>query len=326
MMQILLPIAIGLSAFFFSKSIRLNSTIIYIFALLIAGLSILIPTSEISTFISSGTLGLSFLIIVMYTGALSKGSLLKKKLRSVRKEFVILGFIFISPHAYLYIYEFIFGNIPLQLFGLLAYIIMIPLFIISFNFFKSKMKISVWIRLQRWSYLVYFLIFIHSMNVASLSNVFIYLFIFTSYLFLKLYYYVFTTYQLAKSIAVTCVVGCLGIVIATDITAFNDEPYNILENNEFTNGVYTGVYEGYHNIDVIVEVAITDNTIERISIYECGCTPSSGDGKYLDAAYEIANEIVIQNRTDIDAINGATITSDAVSLAVIEALEKAKIK
>jgi DMSO/TMAO reductase YedYZ heme-binding membrane subunit len=76
--------------------------------------------------------------------------------------------------------------------GLIAFIIMIPLFITSLKKVRSKMKYVKWKKLQRWAYPFYVLTYIHivlsifnddELDIIKLS---IYTIVFVSYFILKL--------------------------------------------------------------------------------------------------------------------------------------------
>ena len=135
----------------------------------------------------NGIFGLSFLFIVLFTGAFKKKSNLSKKFMSIRKEYSIIGFIFIIPHATNYVIELFsdFGQIEYY-FGLAAFIVMIPLFYTSFSVIRKKYKFPAWKKLHRWSYLAYSLIFVHLLLVADTRDLIAYIVIFTPYLIMKL--------------------------------------------------------------------------------------------------------------------------------------------
>ena len=320
-MYIILPFVLALVAYYLNRLIRLNSIILYVFSLTLAGLTSFFPNSISSTLILNGTLGLSFYIVVMYTGALPKGSKIKKKLRGVRKEYSILGFIFILPHAYLHIYETIIDSTPIAIYGLLAFALMLPLFIISFNVFKKKMSILSWLKFQKWAYLVYLLLFFHLIMMSSSDNAIVYLVIFGSYSFFKLYNYIYVKNRFTKSLISTISIGFVAVLLSTESFVVENEIYNIIEYYTFTDGTYEGEANGYRGISTKVFVTIQDNIIANISLDSCGCTAIPNSGKYLDAAYEITNNIVELNDTSVDSISGSTTTSDAIKEAVIDALE-----
>ncbi len=324
-MQILLPLLLVLSAYYLSKYIRTNSIILYIAALLISAISIMLPTSAYTTLVNNGTVGVSFLLIVMFTGALKRGSQIKKRLSSVRREYAILGFMFIVPHSYLHIYESIIAHIPLDVISLLAVILMVPLFVTSFKIARSKMATSSWIQLHKIAHIIYLLIFLHAIRVSDVSHIIPYYIIFGTYFFLKLYHR-FSKYNILKATTITVTLGVISLVFVNDAPKYFIEPMNIIEDNHFQDGTYIGYSKGYQKIDTVVRVSIQDNTISYVIVDECGCTPYVKDDRYVDTAYAIANEIKDQNRTDIDAITGATDTSYAINEAVIDALKHALIK
>ena len=323
-MLLILPILFALCAYYFSKFIRINSLIIYIIALLISAFAVLVPTSPITLLITNGTIGISFLLIVMYTGVLKRGSKIKYQLNTVRSEFAILGFIFISPHVYQTIYESIINQIPLDYFGILIYVLLVPLFITSFKVIRKTMPTSTWLKLHRISYLVYLLIFLHAIQVADLNHIIFYVLIFASYSILKLNQYL-TKHSLLKATAITLVITSGSILLLTDFDSYINDPFNIIEGNEFEDGTYIGYSRGFHNIDTVVRVEIENNEIKYVFIEECGCTQNVEQDRYTNVAYAIANTIKTENRTDIDAISGATKTSDAINNAVIDALQHAII-
>jgi uncharacterized protein with FMN-binding domain len=85
--------------------------------------------------------------------------------------------------------------------------------------------------------------------------------------------------------------------------------------------LYTdGVYEGSHSF-VSVEVKIENNKIANIDIMRHG----GGGQKYADMISPMAVEVIKHQSTNIDAITGATVSSNNFINAVNDALEKAKI-
>ena len=323
-MQIILPLIISLFAYYFSKQIRLNSTIIYLIAIVVASFSLMNLQNSYFNIIQTGVLGLSFYIVVMYTGALKKGSNIKKQLRSVRKEFAILGTIFIIPHALLYIYYAFSNTVPIEWAGFLAFLLIMPLSISSFNLIKQTVKTSQWIKLHRSAYFVYGLLFIH-LVITSVNHVGLYyIMIFSFYLFLKLKNYVFNSKILLKSsLIIISIVGASGFALQT-LSQIYYIPYNIIESNQFEDGTYIGESKGYRQTDTILSVTIENNRITNIEMMSCGCTADIDEGFYLESAYLQLIDIVKENRTDIDSIAGATVTSRAIDDAVVDALNKAK--
>ena len=105
---------------------------------------------------------------------------------------------------------------------------------------------------------------------------------------------------------------------------YTDE--NIIEEYTFTDGTYEGTSEGHRGNEAKVTVEILNDEIISVEVEECGCTPNANDGFYANAADEIAEDIVSENRTDVDAVSGASNTSKAINEAVKNALENAIIE
>lgn len=187
----LLIIGAGLlaAAIFLGKGIRKHSVILYVLALVLSVASFfLLDKVKLMEMFVHGFVGLTFLYIVMIAGALKKKSYLSIKLASIRKEYSILGFIFLLPHATTYVIE-LFGDFTQldHLIGLAAFTVMIPLFYTSFSVIRKKYKFPAWKKLHRWSYLAYALIFVHLMFVAEDRNLIFYIIIFVPYLGMKLW-------------------------------------------------------------------------------------------------------------------------------------------
>lgn len=184
----IISIILTVLAYFFGKGIRKNSILLYVIAVVLSIASFfLIDQIKVLEMFLNGYAGLSFLFVVMFTGALKKKSTISKKLMGVRKEYSIIGFIFIMPHAINYTIDLFIEFYQIEYwFGVIAFVIMIPLFITSFSKFRSMFKYPVWKKLHRWSYLAYSLIFIHLILVSEIRDTVVYLVIFTPYLVLKL--------------------------------------------------------------------------------------------------------------------------------------------
>lgn len=167
-----------------TSSIRKNSKLYYAIALIIALLTSFYKlygdtfSIQLTGFLLAfekasmkGILSVAFFVLVMFAGALNIKWDITKKLLSIRAQLAIIGSILILPHGLIYTY-FIFGdfikNFTLQglsmihlTIGLIAFIVMIPLFITSFKFVRSKMNYAKWKSIQRWSYLFYVLTYLH---------------------------------------------------------------------------------------------------------------------------------------------------------------------
>ncbi len=189
-MTIILTVLFTLIAFYLHRQIRRNFIPITIVITIISILSLMIDL-QVFTIITQGFIGFSLFVVVMFAGAFQKQTKISKRLRSVRKEYSIFGFIFLTPHFIQYLLMFIDGTYDWEWYGVIAAIIMVPLFITSFKMFKSKMDIKKWKKLQKLAYLVYLLIFLHLILVAEPQESLVYIIIFASYSFLKLKNYLY---------------------------------------------------------------------------------------------------------------------------------------
>lgn len=83
-------------------------------------------------------------------------------------------------------------------------------------------------------------------------------------------------------------------------------------------GTYPGDGQGMNPLKV--SVTVTDGKIADVEVTEHEETP----GFYEPALEEIPAAIVDKNSTEVDAVSGATVTSNAIKEAVNNALEQAK--
>lgn len=161
------------------------------------GISYILERSFMKGYVST-----ALFILVMFAGALSKKWGITKKLLRVRAEMAILASILILPHFIVYIYKFLINlfngktlngsYIAFVIVGILAFVIMIPLFITSFKKVRVSMSSSKWKSLQRWAYPFYFLIYAHIIIILlnkkeiNWNTVGTYTVIFLGYFVLKL--------------------------------------------------------------------------------------------------------------------------------------------
>jgi DMSO/TMAO reductase YedYZ heme-binding membrane subunit len=176
---------LGLLGYFLSSKIEKVKYILYGIFTLLGVVSIVLKSLPIFTPINQGFLGLSFFYVVMITGLFKHDSAIYKRLYSVRSIYSILGFIVLTPHAVIYLIEKFANNGPIDLFGVIAYLIMIPLFITSFQKVDNPQKMFKWKKLQRFAYLAYLLIFVHLIIVAKMPNTIVYLVLFIPYFIYK---------------------------------------------------------------------------------------------------------------------------------------------
>lgn len=177
----------GLLGYKFGNKIRKHNKKIYITVTILALLIFVMRDKfKFAEPFIQGYLGLSFLYIVMFTGALKDKSKLSKKFMGIRREYSIIGFIFLSAHALNYVLQFLSGDIRFEWFGVIPYVIMLPLFITSFMIFRKKFTYTAWKKLQSFAYIAYILIFVHLIIVAEMPNLAVYIVLFVPYIVLKL--------------------------------------------------------------------------------------------------------------------------------------------
>ena len=157
--------------------------IYYLIGLTLSSLSLVFYESIYTELIIQGIIGYSFMFVVMISGVLPSKWLLTRNLKRNRGMFSILSFIFISPHAISHALGLIGG---ISIFGIAAFILMIPLTIISFQIIRREIDNKDWIKIQKVAYVIYLTLFIHLLVVAEWENKVIYAVLFTLYLNNKL--------------------------------------------------------------------------------------------------------------------------------------------
>ena len=182
-------IILTILAYFSGGFIRKHNVKIYIVATIVSLLAFVLKDKPFTTPIMQGFLGLSFFYIVMITGAIDKKHKIKAKFLGLRREYSIIGFIVITPHALNYTLQGLNGTIVLEWFGIISFVLMIPLFVTSFLTIRKKMKAKTWNLIQSAAYIIYLLLFIHLiLNYTQRINLVLYLVIFIFYFIMKIMY------------------------------------------------------------------------------------------------------------------------------------------
>ncbi len=189
MISIIFILALGLLGFYLPSKLKKNKVILYIIFTVLGVLSFVFRDVNITTPINQGYLGFAFFYVVMITGIFNKDSKLFKNLNSVRSIYSIIGFIILTPHAIFYILDKFIDNGLFDVVGLLAYLIMIPLFITSFQNIDNPQVKFRWKKIQRFAYIVYVLIFVHLIIVSSVPNSIMYIVLFAPYVLYKPYHF-----------------------------------------------------------------------------------------------------------------------------------------
>ncbi|WP_300257381.1 FMN-binding protein [Clostridium sp.] len=87
--------------------------------------------------------------------------------------------------------------------------------------------------------------------------------------------------------------------------------------NGIKDGIYLGISKGYGG-DIKVNVTIENGKIKNIEVFSHSETP-----KYYENGSKVIASILKENSTNVDAISGATLTSNGIKNAVKDALSKA---
>ena len=172
-----------LASIFYKQIHKYN---MYLYALSV--IIVLFTTQESPNLINTGFIPISFFVVVLFSGLLDKGNF-RKHLFMVRAELAIIGGILIFPHAFGYFEYYIesigFFSLTFSFYlGLLAYLVMLPLFITSFQFIRRKMGYKLWKKLHRLSYVFFFLVGVHVILIQN-QNMLIYALVFGFYFVFK---------------------------------------------------------------------------------------------------------------------------------------------
>lgn len=216
-------IIVTLISMFFSEKIRKNSSKLYIIAAIVAIIGIgnnlldifgydlkSFPQPWMSTmrYINHGILPTALFILVMYVGALSANNKYVANIMRIRGELSIIASILISEHVFVFTRGFIerfsmiftmdaFKATRFLLvtgFGLLAFAVMVPLFITSFKKIRKGMNGKKWKKIQRYAYIFYASIYAHVIVLFAMGQkrakhipeIIIYTVIFVSYTVLRI--------------------------------------------------------------------------------------------------------------------------------------------
>ena len=173
-MYIVIALITSLLLVAFSEAINKYNKVFYALAAVLAGVSIFMGEAFP---ITQGSIPLALFVVVMFIGVLNKEKPYAKKLKSVRRELSVIASILLIPHAVmlspvLYSVD-ISGSLlgkSIYITGIIAFLIMIPLFITSFKPAMKQAKSPKWKKLHKLSYIVYFLMYAHVMAVSLFND------------------------------------------------------------------------------------------------------------------------------------------------------------
>ena len=93
------------------------------------------------------------------------------------------------------------------------------------------------------------------------------------------------------------------------------------ESGEYKDGTYRGSAQGFGGT-VVVEVTIRDGKITGITVISA----SGETGSYFARAKAVISSIIGSQSTNVDAVSGATYSSNGIIKAVRNALKKARVR
>jgi len=119
------------------------------------------------------TLATALFIVVMYVGVLPKGSKHYLWLKGIRAELSILACILCLGHMVMCLIPYlprilsgtgIKGNVLFSfVLAIALFVLVLVLGITSFNSVKKRMSTATWVKVQKWAYLFYALLYVHLM-------------------------------------------------------------------------------------------------------------------------------------------------------------------
>ena len=213
----------GIVIFFGAEKIRKNGLIAYFLALAFClelcyrmglrlhGYEVLYPKGLLflMNFLENGALPTIIFIWVMMAGALPNTWKLRKKIMMCRGEISIVASTLILPHVVYYLMEFLanssrlskltglglWGILTGAIAGLVAGVIMVPLFITSYHMIRKQMNGRRWKALQEYAYIFYGLVYSHILaeyfakaeNLRDSKAMLFYTVIFVLYLLLRFF-------------------------------------------------------------------------------------------------------------------------------------------
>jgi DMSO/TMAO reductase YedYZ heme-binding membrane subunit len=180
-----------------TESIKKNAKSYYLLAVLVSGSTIAFELyrllsgykltgilNQLERASARGIIATAFFILVMFAGGLNMKWQVAKRLMKIRAELAIIASTLMLAHGIVYLVGFFINVIPrltsgkgmsflhlmIYIVGIVAFFLMIPLFITSFKKIRKNMNPKVWKNLQRWSYLFYFLGYLHIIIILVIAR------------------------------------------------------------------------------------------------------------------------------------------------------------
>lgn len=310
-------VLLTLIALKYSPLIKRHFKWIFLGSLGLAGLAYV--SQNLSIPINSGELGMALFIVVMFQSAFKKGTLVHKKLLSVRKEYSILGFIMVLPHGLIYLVGD-YQTIEWQ--GLVALLVMVPLFITSFIGIRKRMNNKHWKLLHMAAYPAYILMFAHVIFVGETQSRWMYGGIALVYIVLKVKNHGFQKLK-NQGLGTSMALFLLAVIAFNFYSLRANVTYIDTTSVSFEDGVYRGEASGFKSMPLLVDVTISAGDITRIDVIQYGASASHHGVDFKAAVDQVKAEILADQTMTVDTISGATISTTALKEAVNQALRQA---
>lgn len=236
--------------------------------------------------------------------------------------------------------------------------LMLILMVTSIHAVRKKLKARTWKNIQRSAYVFYGLIYIHIMllyipmvqrgSLRYMLNVVVYSIIFIMYAGMRIRKALLkksriaATYPLPIAMLVcvlVCVLSCIQwstvLPAQTSVSIAQADAQEVQEGEggtasddasvqgdsaavTYKDGTHIGTGEGY-NGQVTVAVRVSEGQITSVTVVSTG-----DDGEYWDKAAAIIDDVVAAQSADVDAVSGATYSSNGLKEAIGNALAAAE--
>lgn len=113
------------------------------------------------------------------------------------------------------------------------------------------------------------------------------------------------------AVLITLMTACIVFALLLRPRTMDIEPFDL---NTVADGIYIGVYQNKILV-AVVQVEVADHEIISIKILE-------HKDAYMAQAEMTANNVLIQQSLTVDAVSGATLTTDTVLKAIEDALRQ----
>ena len=223
-----------------------------------------------------------------------------------------ISLIFFTPYIFL---ELIQNSFELSTFTISGILLVT---ILSTMEFLLQSKKHDYMFLNKYTYLVYFILVLHLVTIFETEKRVVLLVILFLYILLSLMNCLSKEKQtLNQFIALSLTVSCTFCFIYNVLDNSNKEVINL---NNLTNGIYYGESDGLENQKVKISVSVYNGKITDITLLDCGCHNTQNNIKYVISGNQFIFQILLNQSTNIDSIAGSTSTCNKIVEAIDSAL------